>query len=83
MYTTTDRRGRTGYGNRAYVRPAPRPALLDGLLLIVLALIGCVFLWRSLRSDRDGNQAWADVLAAQLMQAIVTTLHGSLINLAR
>lgn len=83
MHTTTDRNGRRGYGNRAYARPAPRPALLDGLLLITLALLGCVFLWRALRRSESGEAAWANVLAMQLLESCVKAVHGALVGMAR
>jgi hypothetical protein len=72
----------TAYGNPAYRRPAPRPALLDGLLLITLALLGCVFLWRSLRRTENDPRAWADVLALQLLEATVRAVYGAIVGRA-
>lgn len=85
MYST-DTRGRRGYGNPAYRRESAlpiRPSVFDALLLIVLAAIGAIFLWRQINRAHDGSQAWAEVLALQLMQAIVAAVHGAIVNRAR
>ena len=83
MHTTTDRNGRRGYGNKKYARPAPSIALLDAILLIALALLGSIFLWRAIRRPADGPHAWANVLAAQLLESCVRALHGVLVGMAR